>query len=150
MSVILALNLLNCVLHLNSLPFPLLLAELLLTSEEFLIGLPVAAAKTVPQSSELAVVVVEVEVMHGMAGSTVDNGAVGNVLAIMDHDGPDVDKGKEGNIGEFLKREDEGVDVVRDTLCPAIDRVESMACEGSWHNPLVVGLMKALIEDRAV
>jgi len=72
--VVLAFNLLLDSFHLLSLPVPLVRSELGFASEEFLIWLSVAASQSVPQRCELTVVVVEVQMMHGMASSAVDDG----------------------------------------------------------------------------
>ena len=63
-----------------------------------------------------------------MTGRTVHDGAVGDVLAIMNEDGPQVDKSEQEDVGKLLQGENEGEDVVRDTLGPAIERE---ACVGS-------------------
>lgn len=81
--IVIALDLLHDRLHLLHLPLPLLLAHLRLAAEELLVGLAVGAAETVPERRELAVVVVEVEVVHGVAGGAVDEGGVGYVFAII-------------------------------------------------------------------
>ena len=52
--------------------------------------------------------------MQGVACGAVDDGAVGDVLAIVDEDGPDVDEDEEGDVGDFLEREEEREDVVRE------------------------------------
>jgi hypothetical protein len=70
---------------------------------------PVAAKGTVPESRILAIVVVEGQVMDSMAGGTIDDGAVGDIFAVVDHDGPDVDKGKETDICPLLQREEDGI-----------------------------------------
>jgi hypothetical protein len=53
---------------------PLALAHFEFLLEELVVGLAVAAAETVPQRGELTVVVVEVQVVHGVARCAVDNG----------------------------------------------------------------------------
>ena len=148
--VVLALDLLNQLLHLNDLPVPLVGSHLGLLDEELSVGLAVRTTETVPQGGELAVVVVEVQVVHGVAGGAVDDGRVGDVLAVVDHDGPDLDEGEEGDVGELLQREDEGEQVVGDGLGKAVERVEGVAGEGRGHDPLVVRLVQALVEELAV
>ena len=58
----------------NGLLVPLVLAHFELLLEELVVGLAVAATQTVPEGCELSVVIVEVQVMHGMAGGAVDDG----------------------------------------------------------------------------
>ena len=108
---------------------PLLLTHLSLATEQLLVGLAVAPTQAVPQGRELAVVVVEVQVVHRVAGGSIDDGAVGHILAVMNEDGPQVDKGEQENVCDLLQREDEGEDVVGNTLRPAIERVESVRGE---------------------
>lgn len=120
---------------------PLLLAHLRLSAEKLLVGLAVAATQTVPESGKLSVVVVEVQVVHGVAGRTVHDRAVGDVLAIMNEDGPQVDKSEQEDVGKLLQGEDEGEDVVRDTLGPAIERVEGVRGIRARHDPFVVRLV---------
>ena len=61
------------------------------------------------------------------------------------HDGPDVDEYKQYDVGEFLKRKDEGENVIGYALCKAIKWVKSVAGERSGHNPLVMGLVEIFI-----
>ena len=81
-----------------------------------------------------------------MAGGAVDEGGVGDVFAVVDKDGPDIDKSKQRNVGEFLQREEEGEHVVGDALREAVERVERMARKRGRHDPLVVRLVQALVE----
>ena len=111
-SIIGAFDFLDNVLHLLDLALPLGSAHLGLAAEELVVGLAVAATETVPEGGELSVVVVEVQVVHGVAGGAVDDGAVGDVFTVVDHDGPHVDEHEESNVGEFLQREEEREDVV--------------------------------------
>lgn len=150
LAVVGALDRLQDGLHLLGLSLPLLLGHLGLPTEELFIGLAVAASQAVPQRGELSVIVVEVQVVHGVARSTVDDRAVGDILAIMDHDSPEVDEAEENDIGDLLKREDEGEDVVRDTLGPAIQRVECVGGEWTGHDPLVMRLVESLVDERVV
>lgn len=84
--------------------------------------------------------------VHRVASSAVDDGALSNVLAIVDHDSPDVDKGEEGDIGELLEREQERKDVVGQRLGKSIKRVEGVAGVRRGHDPLVVGLVEVLVD----
>lgn len=71
-------------------------------------------------------------------------------MGLTDHDGPDVDCDKQGNVGELLQRENKGEDMVRHTLRPAIQWVESMACVRCRHDPFVMWLMQSLVHQRMV
>lgn len=62
-SVVVALHLLDNLLHLLGLSLPLGVAHLGLAAEQFVIGLSVAASEAVPEGCELAIVVVEVKVL---------------------------------------------------------------------------------------
>lgn len=74
----------NC-LHFLGLSLPFGFIHLRLAPEEFLVGLPVAATETVPQCGELSIIVVEVEVVHRVASSPVDDRAVGNIFSVVNH-----------------------------------------------------------------
>lgn len=88
--------------------------------------------------------------VHGVAGRTVHDGAVGDVLAIMNEDGPQVDKSEQEDVGKLLQGEDEGEDVVRDTLRPAIERVEGVRGVRAGHDPFVVRLVQGLVDAGVV
>lgn len=150
MAVIISLYSLQNGFHLLSLAFPFLVTHLSLPPEEFLIGFAVATTQTIPQGSELAVVVVEVEVMHCMTGGAVHNRTVGDVFAIMNKDSPEVDEAKKENISHFLQREKEGEHVVWHTLGPAVQGVESVGGVRARHDPFVVRLVKGLVDSRVV
>lgn len=76
--------------------------------------------------------------VHGVACGAVDDGAVGDVFAVVDEDGPEIDEGEEEDVGVFIEREEEGVDVVWDGLGPAVDGVEGVRGVGCRHDPFVV------------
>ena len=65
----------------------------------------------------------------------------------MDQDGPNVDEHEEDNVGEFLQREDEREDVIRNRLGEAIDGVEGVRGIRRWHDPLVMRLMEVLVDE---
>lgn len=79
----LSLNFLHNFLHLLNLLLPLLLAQLRLLMEKLHIRLPITSSQPIPKRRELAVVIVEVQMMHRMACCTVDKGRVGNVFAVV-------------------------------------------------------------------
>ena len=49
-----------------------------------------------------------------MASRTIDNRGISDVFAVVDEHGPDLDEQEEGQVCEFLQREDEGENVVGD------------------------------------
>lgn len=149
-AVVITLHVLEDGLHLLGLTLPLLLVHLGLTAEELFVGLPVATTQTIPEGSELSIVVVEVQVVHGVAGSSVDHRAIGHILAIVDQDSPEVDEPEQEDIGNLLEREDEREQVVGHTLRPSIQRVESMRGVRARHDPLVVRLVQRLVHARVV
>ena len=57
------------------------------------------------------------------------------VISIMNRDGPQVNKHKQEEVGEFVKGEYEGVNVVGAALQESVDRVESMAGKWCWYFP---------------
>lgn len=92
----------------------------------------IGAAKAVPQRGELAIVIIEVEMVHRVAGSAVDDGRFRNVFAVVykgkiqlrgmnlfrdktrltNKDGPYVDENEKRNISKLLKRKNIGVRVI--------------------------------------
>lgn len=111
----------------------------------------VGTSQAVPQSEVLAIIVVEEEVVVGVVSWAVDDTrqTVGDaIVTVVDRDGPDVDEDVECQIEHLVKGEEEGVDVVRESLHEAVDWVEGMAGEGSGDLPQVVGFVKQLLETR--
>lgn len=84
--------------------------------------------------------------MRGVTSGAIDDRVVGKVLAVVNEDGPDVDKYKEGKVCHLVEREKQGVEVVWERLGEAIDGVEGMAGVGSGHDPFVVRLVEALVD----
>lgn len=111
----------------------------------------VGTSQAVPQSEVLAIIVVEEEVVVGVVSWAVDDTrqTVGDaIVTVVDRDGPDVDEDVECQIEHLVKGEEEGVDVVRESLHEAVDWVEGVAGEGSGDLPQVVGFVKQLLETR--
>jgi len=81
-----------------------------------------------------------------MARRAVDDRVVHGILAVMNRDSPDVDKSEKRDVGELVKREEEGEDVVRYALREAVQRVKCVAGERSGHNPFVVRLVQAFVD----
>lgn len=129
---------------------PLVLGHLDVLFKHPLLGHPVGSAQAVKGSEELAVVDLESRVVQRVAGGAVDDGVVGEVLAVVDHDGPEVDKDEEEDVGHLLQREDEGEDVVGNGLGKAVDRVEGVAGKGRGHDPFVVRFVQRLVDGRVV
>src|SRR5271168_3584066 len=48
----------------------------------------------------------------GMVCRAINERVRGEVFAVVDHDGPELDEGEEEKVGEFMKREDEGEEVI--------------------------------------
>lgn len=149
-SVIITLDLLDGLVDGPGLGLPLLLGHLDVLLEHPVLGHSVSAAHAVKGSKELAVVDLESRVVQRVTGGAVDDRVVGEVLAVVDHDGPEVDKDEEEDVGHLLQREDEGEDVIRDGLGEAVDGVEGMAGVGRGHDPLVVRLVQALVDGGVV
>ena len=149
-TIILTLDILEDRLHHFDLLLPVLLVHLDLLLEHLLLGGAVAASETVPKGGVLAIVVVEGQVVNRVARGAIDDGVVGNVLAVVNQNGPEVDKDEQADIGKLLERENEGEDVVRQALGVAVKRVEGVAGEGGGHDPLVVRLVKVLVDPGVV
>lgn len=81
--VVVSLDLLLKLLHLLRLPLPFCLAHLRFSTEQFIIRLPIATTQSVPQRSELPIVVVEVQVVHCVACSAVEEVGIGYVFAVI-------------------------------------------------------------------
>ena len=148
--VVFALNFLNDLLHLRALLLPHVLAHLQLLSEQLVVWLAVAAAKPIPQRSELAIIVVEIEMVHCVARSTIDNRRISDVLAVVDKDRPDIDEYEQEDVGEFLQGEEKREDVVGHALQVAVHWVEGVRGVRRRHDPLVVRLVEALVDERVV
>lgn len=58
---------------------------------------------------------------------------------------PDIDQDVQAQVNHLVQREDERVDVVRQTLEEAIHGVKSMTCKGSGNLPDVMWLVDVLI-----
>lgn len=85
-----------------------------------------------------------------MASGAIDHRVVRYELAVMDQDGPEVDKDEEQNKGHFLQGKEEGEDMVGDGLGEAVERVEGVGGKGRGHDPFVVWLVKTLVDERVV
>lgn len=66
----------------------------------------------------------------------------------MNGDGPDVDEDVQGQVEHLVEGEEEGVDVVRESLQEAVDWMEGVAGEGSGDLPHVVRFVKQLQRER--
>lgn len=102
---------------------------------------PVRTSQAVPQCEVLAVVVVEVQVMHRVVCSTVDHCGLDDHLAIVDQHRPKVDQHKHGQVDVLLHREHEHKDVVGHRLQVPVHGMESVGRVRSRDDPLVVGLL---------
>lgn len=132
-------------LHLLNLDLPGGWRLLLALVEQLLVRFSVRIADSVPQRGELTIVVVEVQVMHSVTCGTVNHWVSGQVLTVMDHHGPEVHKREQDQITELVKWEKEWVDVIWQGLTVTINWVEGMRCKWSCNQPLVMWLMKHLV-----
>lgn len=109
-----------------------------------------AATDAIPERRVLAIVVVEVQVMNGMAGCSIDDRVVGEVLSVMDEDGPKDDKYEEHEERKLVHREYERKYVIREGLCPTIRGVEGIRSKRGRYHPLVMLLVESLVYERMV
>lgn len=110
--------------------------------------MPVGASQAVPQSEVLAVIVVEEEVMVSVVSWTIDDrsqSAGDTIVTVVDRDGPDVDENVKGQIEHLVKGEEEGVDVVWESLHEAVHWMKGMAGKGSGDLPQVVWFVKQFV-----
>lgn len=101
-------------------------------------GVPVGASQTVPQCEILSVIVVEEQVVVSVVSRAVDDSrqTTGNtVVAIMDRNGPDVDKNIQHQVEYLVKGEKEGVDVVWESLQETIYWMKGMTGKGCRDLP---------------
>jgi hypothetical protein len=84
--------------------------------------------------------------MHGVAGSAIDERRVGIVFSIMDENCPEVDEDEESNVCKLLKWEEEWEQMVWNRLSESINRMEGMRGERSRHDPFVVRLVEGLVD----
>lgn len=85
-----------------------------------------------------------------MACCSIYNRRISNILAIMNHDRPYIDKDKEGHRCKLLQREEEREQMVWYALCEAVQWVKSMGCIRGWHDPFVMRLMQLLVDQRVM
>ena len=88
----------------------------------------------------------QVQMMHGVAGSAIDEWRVGIVFSIMDENCPEVDEDEESNICKLLKRKEEREQMVWNRLSESNTRVEGMRGERSRHDPFVVRFVESLVD----
>ena len=68
----------------------------------------------------------------------------------MDENSPQINETEKENVGQFLKREDERENMVRHTLRPSVQRVESVRSIRARHDPLVMRLVQGTVNARVV
>ena len=88
--------------------------------------------------------------MHSVASSAIDDVGIRYVFAVVDEDGPDVYEDEEGDVGEFLKGEEEREEVVWDALGEAVEGMEGVRGVGRGHDPFVVGFVEGFVEAGVV
>lgn len=81
--VIRPFNFLDQFLGFARLALPFLLAHLEVAIKEFVVRQPVASANAIPEGEELAIVVVEVEVVQSMAGRAIDEWVARSVFTVI-------------------------------------------------------------------
>ena len=101
-AVIIAFDLALDLLHLSNLFLVGAGALLKGRIKQLLIRGAVSTTEAIQQSGVLAVVIVEVEVVDGVARRTIDNGVVSQVLTIVNQHSPDVDETKKTQVSQLL------------------------------------------------
>lgn len=85
-----------------------------------------------------------------VAGRPVDHGVVGDVLPIVNQDGPEIDKQERSDEKKLVHREEHRVYMVRKRLREPIQRVEGVARVRAGHDPSVMRLVETLVDNRMV
>lgn len=109
--------------------------------------MPVRSSQPIPQREILTVVIVEKQMVIGVMCSSIDeflHHPWDPVVTIVNGNGPYINKHIEAQVEYLMQGEEEGVDVVGQTLKKAVDRVESVAGERSRDLPDVVRFMEML------
>ena len=98
----------------------------------------------------MAIVVIEVEMVHSVACRAIDDVRIRYVFAVMDEDGPDVYEDEKGDVGEFLEGKEKREEVIWNALGEAVEGMERM--RGVWrgHDPFVVGFVEGFVEAGVV
>lgn len=113
----------------------------------------VGASHTVPQCKVLAIIVVEEKVVVCVVSWAIDDTCQGTgdtIVTIVDRDGPDVDENVQGQVEHFVQGEEEGVNVVWESLQEAVYRMKGMAGKRSGDLPYVVWFVKELLWDMRI
>lgn len=85
-----------------------------------------------------------------MASGAVDNWIIAHKFAVVNQNGPEVDENEQADEGNLLAGEQEDEDVVWHTLSEAVEGMEGVGGERRWHDPLVMGLVQTLVDERVV
>jgi len=88
--------------------------------------------------------------MDRMMSAGVDDFGSKHIVAIVNHDRPDVNEHEDGNIEPLLHGNNVYKQMVRNRLSITIKRMESMGSERGRDDPLVVGLVETLVKDRVM
>lgn len=88
--------------------------------------------------------------MDRVASRTIDDGIVCEILAVMDHHGPNINEAEKAEVNHLLQGENEGKHVIRQALNITIYRVECMRGERRGDNPLVMRLVEVFVDPRMV
>lgn len=113
-------------------------------------GLTVGSECAIPEGEILTIVVVEVQMMDRVMSAGVNNLGTKHVVAIMNHDCPDVDEHENGDIEPLLHGNNVDKQVVWNRLSISIERMESMGSERGRDDPFVMGLVETLVKNRVV
>lgn len=113
-------------------------------------GVLVGTEHAVAPGEVLAVVVLEVAVVHVVVSSAVDNLPIGKGDAVVDRGSPDSHGNEEDEVRELVHGHKVGHDPVRPRLRPGVERVERKGREGAWEDERVVELVHWAVEEVAV
>lgn len=109
--------------------------------------MPVRASQAIPQRKVLTVVIIEEQMVIGVMCGSVDEFLQqprDMVVAIMNRDGPYVNKHIKTQVEYFVQRKEKRVDVIGQSLKKAVYRVESVAGKRGRDLPDVVRFMEML------
>ena len=72
------------------------------------------------------------------------------IVAVVNGNGPHVHENEQTQVGDFVQREDERVDVIGYALQEAVDGMEGVAGERGGHLPAMVLLVEARVDATMV
>lgn len=146
------MNTSNCIeieFHLSSLGFRSSFLDYSFSGQQF-VGFEagfVGSTETIPKSSILTIVVDEQLMMDRMVTSAVDDSSTLKVDLIVDRNRPKVDKNEEHHEQLVVNRKEQSKDIIRNALCPPIERVERVRAERRGVAEAMVRLVDVLVKD---